>query len=150
MPLIFGTKQTIIMLCLNTRVKLLLCCLVAAVLSGQQVWGATAEPQPVPATAVLMPAPQNTTDSTTVNVATKAQNRRLGWFSIGTAFAGLGSVFVFGLMPFLLLPAAALLGFSVMKRSKKWKKDKESGYRLGLVGVILSAVFLALLVVLAI
>ena len=88
-------------------------------------------------------------DSATTTAALKAQNRRLGWFSIGTAVAGLGSVAIFGLMPFLLLPAAALLGFTVMKRAKKWKKDKDSGYRLGLIGVAVSLAFLGLVAVLA-
>ena len=87
-------------------------------------------------------------DSATTTAALKAQNRRLGWFSIGTAVAGLGSVAIFGLMPFLLLPAAALLGFTVMKRAKKWKKDKDSGYWLGLIGVVVSLAFLGLVAVL--
>jgi hypothetical protein len=35
-----------------------------------------------------------------------------------------------------------------MKRAKKWKKDKNSGYWLGLIGVVVSLAFLGLVAVL--
>ena len=76
------------------------------------------------------------------------QNRKLGIFSILTAAAGIASIFIFPLMPFLLLPAGALLGLSAMKRSRKWKKDKGNGYVLGLIGLILSVLLIGVAIAL--